>query len=54
MKPNADIRCRVASCRFHCEGQDYCSLEAIQIEPCQGCCSGKDSEESCCGSYKRK
>ena len=54
MKPNVDIRCRVESCRFHCQDQDYCSLEAIQVDPCENCCNGKASDESCCGSYKHK
>ncbi len=52
MKPNTDIRCRVESCRFHCQGQDFCSLNSIQVEPCNGCGSGNPSDESCCGSYK--
>ena len=53
-KPNTDIRCRVTSCAFHCGDQEYCSLNSIQVEPCQDCCSGKASEESMCGSYRCK
>lgn len=53
-KPNTDIRCRVTSCAFHCDDQEYCSLNAIQVEPCANCCSGKASDESMCGSYRKK
>lgn len=53
-KPNTDIRCRVSSCAFHCGDQEYCSLNAIQIEPCVECHSGKACDESMCGSYRCK
>ena len=53
-KPNTDIRCRVTSCAFHCGDQEYCSLNAIQVEPCSNCCTGKASDESMCGSYRCK
>ena len=51
---NTDIRCRVSSCAFNCGDQEYCSLNAIQIEPCHDCCNGKSSDESMCGSYRHK
>lgn len=53
-KPNTDIRCRVTSCAYHCGDQEYCSLNAIQVEPCSDCCSGKACDESMCGSYRCK
>ena len=53
-KPNTDIRCRVHSCAYHCGEQEYCSLNAIQVEPCRDCCSGKAADESMCGSYRCK
>lgn len=53
-KPNHEIRCRVTSCAFRCDDQEYCSLNSIQVEPCQDCCSGKASEESMCASYRCK
>ena len=53
-KPNTDIRCRVHSCAYHCGEQEYCSLNAIQVEPCRDCCSGKAADESMCGSYRAK
>ena len=51
--PNPSIRCRVSSCAYHCGGKDYCSLQAIQVEPCDGCDTGRKADESMCGSYRR-
>ncbi len=53
--PNPCIRCRVSSCAYHCGGDDYCSLQAIQVEPCEGgdCNTGRKADESMCGSYRR-
>ena len=44
---NKNIRCRVHSCNYHCEDQDFCSLSSIQVEPCANCHDGKaaDAEE---------
>ncbi|WP_040198088.1 DUF1540 domain-containing protein [Candidatus Soleaferrea massiliensis] len=45
---NHCIRCTVVSCRNHCQDQDYCALEAIQVgtheshpsvKPCTDCMS---------------
>ena len=52
--PNSSIRCRVESCQFHMEDKDFCSLNAIQVEPCGCACTGKAADESCCGSYRSK
>jgi len=52
--PNHNIRCRVKSCEYHCENADYCSLNSIQVEPCNCGCTGKPSDESMCGSYHSK
>ena len=49
--PNHNIRCRVKSCEYHCGNCDYCSLSAIQVEPCNCGTSGRPSDESMCGSY---
>ncbi len=51
---NSHIRCRVQSCQYHLDDQNYCSLGAIQVEPCEGCVSGKPADESCCASYRHK
>ena len=52
--PNNNIRCRVKSCEYHCGDKDYCSLNAIQVEPCSGGASGSPEDESMCGSYHNK
>ncbi|MGN0518779.1 MAG: DUF1540 domain-containing protein [Acutalibacteraceae bacterium] len=28
---NKSIRCSVSQCRYHCQNQDYCSLESIKV-----------------------
>lgn len=54
MKPNTSIHCRVQSCAYHCGDEAYCSLKAINVEPCANCTSGAAEDESMCGSYSRK
>ena len=51
---NKNIRCRVHSCNYHCEDQDFCSLSSIQVEPCANCHDGKSADESMCASYRCK
>lgn len=29
--PNRAIHCTVAQCKHHCEGENYCSLDAITV-----------------------
>ena len=53
-KPNTSIHCRVSSCEYHCGNEEYCSLRAIRVEPCEFCASGKPDDESMCGSYSRR
>ena len=47
-KANKCIRCTVTSCRNHCDCEDYCSLDSIQVgtheanpamDQCTDCCS---------------
>ena len=52
--PNTSIHCLVDSCEYHCGDEAYCSLQAIQVEPCADCRSGHASEESMCGSYCKR
>ena len=54
IKPNTSIHCRVSSCEYHCGDEEYCSLRAIRVEPCEFCASGKPDDESMCGSYSRR
>ncbi len=53
-KPNTSIHCRVSSCEYHCGNEEYCSLHAIRVEPCEDCASGAAKDESMCGSYSRR
>ena len=53
-KPNTSIHCRVSSCTYHCGDEEYCSLRAINVEPCEACASVVAADESMCGSYSRK
>ena len=53
-KPNTSIRCRVSGCAYHCGDREYCSLQAIQVEPCPNCDNGVDRDESMCGSYRHE
>ena len=53
-QPNQNIRCRVESCAYNCEDGKFCSLQAIQVEPCQNCANGNPEDESMCASYRRK
>ncbi len=53
-RPNADIRCNVSSCDYHCAGEDFCSLRSIRVEACRQGNTGKPEDESMCGSYQPK
>lgn len=52
MPKNQCIHCSVESCQHH-EKDNYCALNAIQVEPKKGCCDGS-ADESKCGSYKSR
>ena len=53
--PNPNIRCRVSSCAYNCGDKAYCSLQAIQVEPCDCDADQANSKAdmSMCGSYRR-
>ena len=51
---NRNIHCRVNSCDYHCGEENFCTLSAIQVEPCANNHSGKACDESMCASYKCK
>lgn len=53
-KANNSIHCGVRSCEHHCGQEEYCSLNAIDVQPCKNCGSGCMSDESFCGSYRAK
>ena len=51
--PNPSIRCHVSDCAFHCGEDAYCSLQAIQVEPCGARGVKSKADESMCGSFRR-
>lgn len=49
-KANHSIGCSVTQCKYHCESENYCSLEAIQVgtheqNPTQSKCTDCESFE---------
>lgn len=30
-KPNKSIRCTVGQCEFHCDSEEYCTLDTVTI-----------------------
>lgn len=53
-KANSSIHCSVKSCEHHCGCEEYCSLRAIDVQPCPNCGNGCSSDESFCQSYRAK
>ena len=51
--PNPRIRCHVSNCAFNCGEEAYCSLQAIQVEPCGKQKSEARADASMCGSFRR-
>ncbi|MCY6958129.1 DUF1540 domain-containing protein [Clostridium brassicae] len=52
MDHNQSIRCTVDECKFHCNKDDYCTLESIEVvkhEP-----KAKTVECTDCGSFQTK
>lgn len=49
---NTSIHCTVCNCANHCQSQDYCSLNAVQI----GTHENNPTEKQCvdCDSFKLK
>ncbi len=48
--PNTDIRCGKENCAFHCKDCGYCSLQSIQIAPCDA--NGCTCDATKCASYR--
>lgn len=51
--PNPSIRCHVSSCAYNCGEDAYCSLRAIQVEPCGAKQGETKADASMCGSYRK-
>ena len=50
-KGKQTIYCSVESCKYN-EKSEHCSLENIEVAPCNHVHSGKAEEESLCRSYE--
>jgi len=50
--PNSSIHCTVSNCANHCQGQDYCGLNAVQI----GTHESNPTKTECvdCNSFQMK
>ena len=50
--PNTSVRCTVCNCANHCQNQDYCGLNTVQI----GTHEDNPTEKQCvdCDSFKLK
>jgi hypothetical protein len=46
-----NIICTVSSCKYH-DSNDYCTLQEIQVGPCQNVQTGNPEDESMCASYE--
>lgn len=53
MEKNQKINCTVVTCKYNNTAESKCILEAIQVEPIEGC-NTKKADESMCASYIRK
>lgn len=52
MKTNGSIACSVNECRHHAAGENYCTLDKIQVAKCDSeSCTCEDTE---CGSFQAK
>jgi len=50
--PNSSVRCTVNNCAHHCQGSQYCGLDAISV----GTHESNPTEKQCvdCESFKLK
>lgn len=51
-KKNNNIGCTVENCKYHCNGDNYCSLNAINVGACN--CNPKSVDGTCCQSFETK
>lgn len=49
---NNSIGCTVESCKFHCNGADYCTKNVIEVGACN--CDPKSVDATCCQSFEAK
>jgi hypothetical protein len=50
--PNTSVKCTVNNCAYHCQDENYCGLNAVQI----GTHESNPTEKQCvdCDSFKLK
>lgn len=49
---NMSIACSVDDCKYHANGENYCTLDKIKVAKCEDTsCSCKDTE---CDSFQAK
>ena len=51
-KANHSIRCTVSSCVNHCDCENYCSLDSIQVGTHE--CDPKQAQCTDCQSFAKK
>lgn len=52
MKHNESIGCTVTECKFHCQDDNYCTLNHIQVVTHTSCAYSKECTD--CGSFIKK
>lgn len=52
MQHNESIHCNVRECKYHCESEDYCTLQEVNIIK-HGSMSNT-IEATDCGSFEKK
>ncbi|MBQ7015381.1 MAG: DUF1540 domain-containing protein [Firmicutes bacterium] len=49
---NRAIGCTVTECKHHCQDDQYCTLQKIQVGKCKSCANTADNTE--CASFEKK
>ncbi len=49
---NNSIGCTVATCKYHCTNENYCTKNAIKVGACN--CDAKNVDATCCQSFEAK
>ena len=51
-KANRSIQCSVSSCAYHCGGENYCTLNEIQVGCTAGSARPTNCKETQCASFQ--
>lgn len=52
MHHNNDIECTVSECKYHCTGDDYCTLDKIHVQKHSPTATTPECTD--CGSFNKK